>query len=82
MIYSEEGFEEEQMSNLGCENVSDLIAEVKRLREEVHRLSVDAYESVELILDAHHPEVKGSVLAMFGDAIANNWPSYDWGNEE
>jgi len=33
MIYSEEGFEEEQMSNLGCENVSDLIAEVKRLRD-------------------------------------------------
>ena len=32
MIYSEEGFEEEQMENLGCETVSDLIAEVKRLR--------------------------------------------------
>ena len=31
MIYSEEGFEEEQMENLGCETVSDLIAEVKRL---------------------------------------------------
>jgi hypothetical protein len=33
MIYSEEGFEEEQMENLGCETVSDLLAEVKRLRE-------------------------------------------------
>ena len=32
MIYSEEGFEEEQMSELDCESVSDLIAEVKRLR--------------------------------------------------
>lgn len=28
-----EAWEEEQMSNLGCESVSDLIAEVKRLRE-------------------------------------------------
>tara|TARA_A100001201_G_scaffold5286_6_gene9622 strand:- start:820 stop:1056 length:237 start_codon:yes stop_codon:yes gene_type:complete len=27
-----EAWEEEQMSNLGCESVSDLIAEVKRLR--------------------------------------------------
>lgn len=30
-----EAWEEEQMSNLGCETVSDLIAEVKRLREKV-----------------------------------------------
>ena len=29
-----EAWEEEQMSNLGCESVSDLIEEVKRLREE------------------------------------------------
>jgi transposase-like protein len=28
-----EAWEEEQMSNLGCESVSDLIAEVKRMRE-------------------------------------------------
>ena len=34
MNYTKEGWEEEQMSNLGCESVSDLIAEVKRLREE------------------------------------------------
>ena len=27
-----EAWEEEQMSNLGCESVSDLIAEVERLR--------------------------------------------------
>ena len=30
-----EAWEEEQMSNMGCESVSDLIAEVKRLRETV-----------------------------------------------
>tara|TARA_R110000824_G_scaffold109414_1_gene256957 strand:- start:851 stop:1048 length:198 start_codon:yes stop_codon:yes gene_type:complete len=34
MIYSEEGLEEEQMSELDCESVSDLIAEVERLREQ------------------------------------------------
>ena len=33
MNYTKEAWEEEQMSNLGCESVSDLIAEVKRLRE-------------------------------------------------
>ena len=34
MIYSEEGLEEEQMSELDCESVSDLIAEGERLREQ------------------------------------------------
>ena len=33
-----ETWEEEQMSNLGCESVSDLIAEVKRLREQYTEL--------------------------------------------
>jgi hypothetical protein len=32
MNYTNEAWEEEQMENLGCETVSDLIAEVKRLR--------------------------------------------------
>jgi|TARA_B100000085_G_scaffold222906_1_gene208036 hypothetical protein len=35
MNYTNEAWEEEQMSNLGCESVSDLIAEVKRLREAI-----------------------------------------------
>ena len=35
MNYTNEAWEEEQMSNLGCESVSDLIAEVKRLRDEL-----------------------------------------------
>ena len=38
MIYSEEGLEEEQMSELDCESVSDLIAEVERLREQYTEL--------------------------------------------
>jgi len=33
-----EAWEEEQMSNLGCESVSDLIAEVKGLREQIQLL--------------------------------------------
>ena len=45
-----EAWEEEQMSNLGCESVSDLIAEVKRLLEENALLASQirlAYEWVE-----------------------------------
>ncbi len=65
---------------LGSEGVQDLmnalIAEVKRLQKEVDLLSIDVCESLELILDAHHPEVKNSVMSMFGDAIGDNWPYY------
>ena len=35
--HTQEAWEEEQMSNLGCESVSDLIWEVKRLRERLIR---------------------------------------------
>ncbi|MBT4407341.1 MAG: hypothetical protein HOC79_05645 [Euryarchaeota archaeon] len=38
MSATNEAWEEEQMSNLGCESVSDLIAEVKRLREQQRRI--------------------------------------------
>jgi len=38
MNYTSEAWEEEQMSNLGCESVADLIIEVKRLRERVATL--------------------------------------------
>ena len=38
MNYTNEAWEEEQMSNLGCESVSDLIAEVKRLREQQEKI--------------------------------------------
>jgi len=33
MNYTNEAWEEEQMSNLGCESVADLIAKVKRVDE-------------------------------------------------
>ena len=42
MNYTNEAWEEEQMSNLGCESVSDLIAEVKRLREAIEYAIVHA----------------------------------------
>jgi hypothetical protein len=35
MIDTDEAWEEEEMSNLGCESVRDLIEEVKRLREKL-----------------------------------------------
>ena len=54
----------------------DLQIEIERLHKEVDLLSVDVCESLELILDAHHPEVKDSVMSMFGDAIGDNWPYY------
>jgi len=54
-----------------------LLEEVKRLHKEVDQLSIDVCESLELILDVHHPEVKDSVMSMFGDAIGNNWPYYE-----
>tara|TARA_R100000234_G_scaffold87979_1_gene56484 strand:- start:2068 stop:2331 length:264 start_codon:yes stop_codon:yes gene_type:complete len=53
-----------------------VVKEVKRLQKEVDLLSIDVCESLELILDAHHPEVKDSVMSMFGDAIGDNWPYY------
>ena len=54
-----------------------LLAEVKRLREEINQLPIDLNESLDLILEAHHPEVRESVMAMFGDAIGNNVVGYE-----
>ena len=75
-----EAWEEEQMSNLGCESVSDLIAEVKRLREQYNEIK-DA-----LVGDSPnwtHDELYGRVLELskpveleFGE-----WHS-DMGGEE
>ena len=42
-----EAWEEEQMSNLGCESVSDLIVEVKRLRELLNMIADKALHEVE-----------------------------------
>jgi len=54
-----------------------LLAEVKRLREEINQLPIDLLESLDMILEAHHPEVRESVMAMFGDAIGNNVVGYE-----
>jgi len=53
MNHTSEAWEEEQMSNLGCESVSDLIAEVKRLREEQSAWPLKAH--------GHRPVKKGDL---------------------
>lgn len=47
MNYTDEAWEEEQMSNLGCESVSDLIAEVKRLRQKLKQIKNIAKGAIE-----------------------------------
>lgn len=54
-----------------------LLAEVKRLRKEINQLPIDLHESLDMILETHHPEVKESVMAMFGDAWGNNVVGYE-----
>ena len=47
MNYTSGAWEEEQMSNLGCESVSDLIEEVKRLRKVNDELQGDLEQFIE-----------------------------------
>jgi len=56
MNYTDEAWEEEQMSNLGCESVSDLIAEVKRLREELNyaRVTLDEWDKSGPCVTVYH----------------------------
>lgn len=66
---------------LGSEGVqilmNTLIAEVKRLRKEINQLPIDLHESLDMILEAHYPEVRESVMSMFGDAWGNNLTGYE-----
>lgn len=54
-----------------------LLQEVKWLREDINQIPIDLHESLDMILEAHHPEVRESVMAMFGDAIGNNVVGYE-----
>ena len=54
-----------------------LLQEVKWLREDINQIPIDLLESLDLILEAHHPEVRESVMAMLGDAIGNNVVGYE-----
>ena len=54
-----------------------LLAEVKRLRKEINQLPIDLHDSLDMILEAHHPEVRESVMSMFGDAWGNNLTGYE-----
>ena len=55
----------------------DLLAEVERLRKEINQLPIDLYESLDMILETHHPEVRECVMAMFRDAWVNNVVGYE-----
>ena len=54
-----------------------LLQEVNWLREDINQIPIDLLESLDLILEAHHPEVRESVMAMLGDAIGNNVVGYE-----
>ena len=54
-----------------------LLAEVQRLRKEINQLPIDLHESLDMILEAHYPEVRESVMSMFGDAWGNNLTGYE-----
>ena len=53
------------------------LLEIKQLRQEINQLPIDLHESLDMILEAHHPEVRESVMSMFGDAWGNNVVGYD-----
>ena len=53
-----------------------LLTEVKRLRKEINQLPIDLHESLDMILEEHYPEIRKSVMAMFGDAWGNNLTGY------
>ena len=57
--------------------VDSLLIEIERLRKEINQLPIDLHESLDMILEAHHPEVRESVMVMFGDVIANNVAGYE-----
>ena len=74
-----EAWEEEQMSNLGCESVSDLIAEVKRLREEldereayIKRLSKEIVRATEWAYKQY----------CYKQEKMDDFDDYVWGEEE
>lgn len=54
-----------------------LLEEIKRLRKEINQLPIDLHESLDMILEAHYPEVRESVMSMFGDAWGNNLTGYE-----
>lgn len=87
MNYTKEAWEEEQMSNLGCESVSDLIAEVKRLREALVGDSKDwnTDEIVEKALTLHDKALAFDAIydwhtrmQLQGEGIAHRLDRMDW----
>lgn len=58
-------------------DIEGLIIEVERLRKEINQLPIDLHESLDMILEAHYPEVRKGVMSMFGDAWGNNLTGYE-----
>jgi len=65
-----------QMKRIQAHGIRSL-SEIKRLRKEINQLPIDLHESLDMILEAHHPEVRESVMSMFGDAWGNNLTGYE-----
>lgn len=65
-----------QMKRIQAHGIRSL-SEIKRLRKEINQLPIDLHESLDMILEAHHPEVRKSVMSMFGDAWGNNLTGYE-----
>tara|TARA_R110000824_G_scaffold202478_1_gene386748 strand:- start:280 stop:615 length:336 start_codon:yes stop_codon:yes gene_type:complete len=84
-IWTVDGFDEEagvwrhapRADSLLAIDAPLLLTEVKQLREDINQIPIDLHESLDMILEAHHPEVRESVMAMFGDAIGNNVVGYE-----
>lgn len=70
MNYTNEAWEEEQMSNLGCESVADLIAEVKRLKK--------AYKNLVLVADELYLHIVGEPHMTLDELVAE----MSWREEE
>ena len=69
---------EEQRANMRLmADAPLLLEEIKRLRKEINQLPIDLHESLDMILEAHYPEVRESVMSMFGDAWGNNLTGYE-----
>ena len=79
-LFTNAGDPDDPAYDANSELVADaplLLQEVKRLREDINQIPIDLLESLDLILEAHHPEVRESVMAMLGDAIGNNVVGYE-----
>jgi hypothetical protein len=72
MNYTDEAWEEEQMSNLGCESVADLISEVIRLQAYTKKLSDRLVKATQWAYKQ----------VCYNDSAMMDFDDYIWGEEE